>query len=91
MKVFGAGTQEQREEKLKILDENILSLEERVQASREVLEKFESKALSNVDKFHQRKMADITDMFITHIVMMIEQCKKSRSTWANIREACECM
>lgn len=89
--MFGAATQEQKDEKLKVLDEHILGLEEKVKAARDALETFEDRALANVEKFSKQKNADITDILITHIVMTIERCKKSRSTWVNIKEACESM
>ena len=89
--MFGAASEEQREVKLKALDEQIVELEEKVKSSKEVLDEFETKALASVEKFNKQRTADITDIFITYIVMTLERCKKSRSTWQNVREACESM
>lgn len=90
-KMFGAGTAEQKEEKLKLLDEQILEREEMLKNARELLESFEKKALLNVEKFHKQKTSDITDILMTYIIMTIDRCKKSKTTWVNIKEACDAM
>ncbi|XP_067938374.1 sorting nexin-4-like [Watersipora subatra] len=90
-KVFGGNTPEQKEGKLKALDEEILKMEEKVKASTESLTDFEEKALANVERFSKQKMADVTDIFVTHVMMTLERCKKSRATWQHIKKACECV
>jgi len=89
--MFGDGTPEQKEEKLKQLDEEIVEMEEKVKIATEAIEKFESSALANVEKFYAQKTSDITDVLITHVVMSIDQCKKSKASWVNVRQACQSM
>lgn len=76
---------------MKLLDEQIVELEEKVKLARDTLSKFEKLALANVEKFYEQKTSDITDILMTYIVLTIERCKKSRATWVSIKEACEAM
>ena len=87
--MFGAATVEQKEEKLRQLDEQILDMEEKVATLKETKEKFEETASANIDKFHKQKAHDITDILINFIIMSIDRCKKSRSAWANVKEVCD--
>lgn len=89
--MFGDKTPEQKEERLKVLDEQTVELEAKLKTAQETVHEFEEHALANVEKFHKQKTTDITDILITYIVMTIERCKKGRSSWVNIREACEAM
>lgn len=87
--MFGATTAEQKEEKLRQYDEQILDLEEKVESSKESKIEFEETALANIDKFHKQKAQDITDILINFIIMSIDRCKKSRSVWVNVKEVCD--
>ena len=90
-KVFGGGTAEQKEEKLKQLDNLILEREEMLKNAQAQLESFEKRALANVEKFRKQKTSDITDILMNYIIMTIDRCKKRKTTWVNIKEACDAM
>lgn len=90
-KMFGGATAEQKEEKLKTLDEQMLDMEERVRILRETNETFENAAWQNIEKFHRQKTNDITDILINYIIMTIDRCKKSKATWTSIKDACDAL
>jgi len=87
--MFGGGTPEQKEEKLKTLDEQIVEAEERLHSLKEGMGTFETKALANIHQFNKQKVHDIQDILVNFIILSIDRCKKSRATWANIKAACD--
>lgn len=89
--MFGGMSAEQREERLKSLDEQILDLEERVQTLKENMEKFQTAALANIEEFHHQKAQDVTDILINFLIMTIDRCKRSKATWVSIKEISDAM
>ncbi|MGH0152256.1 UNVERIFIED_CONTAM: hypothetical protein FKN15_048917 [Acipenser sinensis] len=75
-KLFGQETPEQREAKLKVLEEQIVEGEELVKTSNAECDEYVRKAWIDIDRFKEQKNQDLKEALISYAVMQISMCKK---------------
>ncbi|KAM6945765.1 sorting nexin-4-like [Aplochiton taeniatus] len=90
-KLFGQETPEQREAKLKLLEEQIVDGEKAVKEK--TAERVEHVAAGWVDmqRFKEQKNKDLREALISYAVMQISMCKKGIQVWSNAKECFEKM
>ncbi|XP_059166974.1 sorting nexin-4-like isoform X2 [Physella acuta] len=85
-KIFGSETPEQREVKLKQLEEQIISAEMELKKVQEESELFIEQALRDIDRFQRQKTKDLQEIFTNYAVMQIKQCKKGIAIWTSAKD-----
>ncbi|ELU02744.1 hypothetical protein CAPTEDRAFT_175446 [Capitella teleta] len=85
-KLFGSDTPEQREQKIKQLDEQIEESELQVQQATEDAQHFVDLALKDVERFQRQKVKDLKDIFTNYAILQIDRCKKGINIWQNAKE-----
>ncbi|XP_041119636.1 sorting nexin-4-like [Polyodon spathula] len=85
-KLFGQETPEQREAKLKVLEEQIVEGEELVKTSNAECEEYVRNAWIDIDRFKEQKNQDLKEALISYAVMQISMCKKGIQVWTNAKE-----
>ncbi|XP_013397548.1 sorting nexin-4-like [Lingula anatina] len=90
-KLFGGDTAEQREEKLKVLDEQIKEAEAQVKTQTEEAREFVKDALQDLERFQRQKVKDLKESFTNYALFQIERCKKGIEVWQKTRECFEKM
>ncbi|MBN3325484.1 SNX4 protein, partial [Atractosteus spatula] len=75
-KLFGQETPEQREAKLKVLEEQILEGEESVKSKNSECDEYVKNAWLDIDRFKEQKNQDLKEALISYAVMQISMCKK---------------
>ncbi|XP_060592038.1 sorting nexin-4-like [Ruditapes philippinarum] len=84
--LFGNDTQEQRELKLKHLDEQIKLTEQELAQINEETQKFVEAALRDIDRFKRQKTKDLKEIFTNYAIMQIKQCKKGIAIWTSAKD-----
>lgn len=85
-KLFGGDTVEQKEAKLKLLDEQIIQAEAELKRVSEETEFFIEQALRDIDRFQRQKTKDLQEIFTNYAVMQIKQCKKGIAIWTSAKD-----
>ncbi|XP_055493697.1 sorting nexin-4 [Leucoraja erinacea] len=85
-KLFGQETAEQREAKLKLLEEQIVDGEELVKAKNLECDDFVTNAWTDIERFKEQKNKDLKEALISYAVMQISMCKKGIQVWTNAKE-----
>ncbi|XP_069791388.1 sorting nexin-4 [Narcine bancroftii] len=85
-KLFGQETQEQREAKLNVLEEQIEEGEELVKTKNHECEDFVKNAWADIERFKEEKNKDLREALISYAVMQISMCKKGIQVWTNAKE-----
>ncbi|GFS20017.1 sorting nexin-4 [Elysia marginata] len=85
-KLFGGDTPEQREVRLKQLDEQIVQAEAELKNVQEESQEFIELALRDIDRFQRQKTKDLQEIFTNYAVMQIKQCKKGIAIWTSAKD-----
>ncbi|XP_056157449.1 sorting nexin-4-like [Lampris incognitus] len=85
-KLFGQEAPEQREARLKLLEEQISEGEEAVKEKIEERREHVEGAWLDIQRFKKEKDKDLRDALITFALMQISMCKKGIQMWSNARE-----
>ncbi|XP_035535518.1 sorting nexin-4-like [Morone saxatilis] len=85
-KLFGQEAPEQREARLKLLEELIVEGEETVKEKTVECEEHVEKALVDMQRFKEQKDKDLREALINYAVMQISMCKKGIQMWSNAKE-----
>ncbi|KAM9305733.1 LOW QUALITY PROTEIN: sorting nexin-4 [Gastrophryne carolinensis] len=85
-KLFGQETPEQRDAKIKQLEEQIEEDEEQLKLRNLESREFVQKAWLDIDRFKEQKNRDLKEALINYAVMQISMCKKGIQVWSNAKE-----
>ncbi|GFO00433.1 sorting nexin-4 [Plakobranchus ocellatus] len=85
-KLFGSDTPEQREVRLKQLDEQIIQAEAELKRVQEESQQFIEYSLRDIDRFQRQKTKDLQEIFTNYAVMQIKQCKKGIAIWTSAKD-----
>ncbi|XP_035828151.1 sorting nexin-4 isoform X2 [Aplysia californica] len=85
-KLFGADTPEQREAKLKQLDQQIAQAETDLKRVQEEAELYTGQSLRDIDRFQRQKTKDLQEIFTNYAVLQIKQCKKGIAIWTSAKD-----
>uniref|UniRef100_A0A452H077 PX domain-containing protein n=1 Tax=Gopherus agassizii TaxID=38772 RepID=A0A452H077_9SAUR len=75
-KLFGQETPEQREGKIKVLEEQIHEGEEQLKSKNVESREFVKSAWTDIERFKEQKNHDLKEALISYAVMQISMCKK---------------
>ncbi|XP_040296227.1 sorting nexin-4 isoform X2 [Bufo bufo] len=85
-KLFGQETPEQREAKIKLLEEQIEEGEEQLKVQNVESGDFVQNAWLEIERFKDQKNRDLKEALINYAVMQISMCKKGIQVWTNAKE-----
>ncbi|GLD48020.1 sorting nexin-4-like isoform X1, partial [Lates japonicus] len=85
-KLFGQEAPEQREARLKLLEELIAEGEEAVKEKTVECEEHVERAWVDMQRFEEQKDKDLREALINYAVMQISMCKKGIQVWSNAKE-----
>ncbi|XP_053327187.1 sorting nexin-4 [Spea bombifrons] len=85
-KLFGQETPEQREAKIKLLEEQIQEGEEQLKARNVEGREFVKNSWLEIERFKEQKNRDLKEALISYAVMQISMCKKGIQVWTNAKE-----
>ncbi|XP_034641194.1 sorting nexin-4 isoform X2 [Trachemys scripta elegans] len=85
-KLFGQETPEQREGKIKVLEEQIHEGEEQLKSKNVEGREFVKSAWTDIERFKEQKNQDLKEALINYAVMQISMCKKGIQVWTNAKE-----
>ncbi|KAK7093117.1 sorting nexin-4-like isoform X2 [Littorina saxatilis] len=85
-KLFGGDTPEQRDVKLKQLEEQIAQTEIELRQTTDETQVFVEAALRDIDRFKRQKVKDLREIFTNYAVMQIKQCKKGIAIWTSAKD-----
>ncbi|XP_069472740.1 sorting nexin-4 [Ambystoma mexicanum] len=85
-KLFGQETPEQREAKIKLLEDQIDEGEEQLKVKNIESREFVKSAWEDIDRFREQKNRDLKEALISYAVMQISMCKKGIQVWTNAKE-----
>ncbi|XP_019955408.1 sorting nexin-4-like [Paralichthys olivaceus] len=85
-KLFGQEAPEQREARLKLLEELIAEGEDTVKEKTIECEEHVEKAWVDMQRFEEQKDKDLREALINYAVMQISMCKKGIQVWSNAKE-----
>lgn len=85
-KIFGSDTPEQRDQKIKQLEEQIQQSEVELRKVGEETQKFIDTALRDIDRFKRQKVKDLREIFTNYAIMQIKQCKKGIAVWTSAKD-----
>ncbi|CAI9604805.1 unnamed protein product [Staurois parvus] len=85
-KLFGQETPEQREAKIKLLEEQIEEGEEQLKEQNLESCDFVQKSWQEIERFKEQKNRDLKEALINYAVMQISMCKKGIQVWGNAKE-----
>ncbi|KAI9516983.1 intercellular trafficking and secretion [Dissostichus eleginoides] len=85
-KLFGQEAPEQREARLKLLEELIEEGEEAVKDKTVECEEHVEKAWVDMQRFKEQKDKDLREALINYAVMQVSMCKKGIQMWSNAKE-----
>jgi len=86
-KLFGGDSPEQRELKIRQLDEQIAEAEQQVKQSNAEAQAFVELALRDIDRFKRQKVKDLKDVFIHYAILQIEKYKRGITLWQNMKDS----
>ncbi|XP_069080390.1 sorting nexin-4 isoform X1 [Pleurodeles waltl] len=85
-KLFGQETPEQREAKIKQLEEQIDEGEDQLKVKNTENKEFVRNAWEDIERFREQKNHDLKEALISYAVMQISMCKKGIQVWTNAKE-----
>uniref|UniRef100_A0A673BQC5 Sorting nexin 4 n=1 Tax=Sphaeramia orbicularis TaxID=375764 RepID=A0A673BQC5_9TELE len=85
-KLFGQEAPEQREARLKLLEELIAEGEDTVKEKTVECEEHVERAWVDMQRFKEQKDKDLREALINYAVMQISMCKKGIQVWGNAKE-----
>ncbi|KAM8934832.1 sorting nexin-4 [Pelodytes ibericus] len=85
-KLFGQETPEQREAKIKMLEEQIDEGEEQLKVQNLESREFVKNSWLEIERFKEQKNRDLKEALISYAVMQISMCKKGIQVWTNAKE-----
>ncbi|XP_053554025.1 sorting nexin-4 isoform X2 [Bombina bombina] len=85
-KLFGLETPEQREAKIKLLEEQVEEGEEQLKARNLESREFVKNSWQEIERFKEQKNLDLKEALINYAVMQISMCKKGIQVWTNAKE-----
>ncbi|KAM4626637.1 sorting nexin-4 isoform 2-T2 [Discoglossus pictus] len=85
-KLFGQESPEQREAKLKLLEEQIEEGEEQLKVRNVESREFVQNSWQEIERFKEQKNLDLKEALINYAVMQISMCKKGIQVWTNAKE-----
>ncbi|XP_049820142.1 sorting nexin-4 [Aethina tumida] len=86
-RLFGAvDTEEVRELKVNVLDQQIQDGAIAVNANKETLSDFSTKALTDIERFEKQKVLDLKDTLASYAFLQLKTAKKGLQTWTQIRD-----
>lgn len=85
-KLFGQEAPEQREARLKLLEDLIAEGEETVKEKTVEREEHIERAWVDIQRFKEQKDKDLREALISYAVMQISMCKKGIQVWSNAKE-----
>ncbi|XP_072469842.1 sorting nexin-4 isoform X2 [Notamacropus eugenii] len=85
-KLFGQETPEQREARIKVLEEQINEGEEQLKSKNLEGREFVKAAWADIERFKEQKNHDLKEALISYAVMQISMCKKGIQVWTNAKE-----
>ncbi|KAI1899372.1 hypothetical protein AGOR_G00061100 [Albula goreensis] len=85
-KLFGQETPEQRDAKLKVLEEQITEGEELLKEKNADCDEYVKNAWSDIERFKEQKDRDLKEALISYAIMQISVCKKGIQVWTNAKE-----
>ncbi|XP_023274534.1 sorting nexin-4-like [Seriola lalandi dorsalis] len=85
-KLFGQEAPEQREARLKLLEELITEGEDAVKEKTAECEEHVERAWVDMERFEEQKDKDLREALINYAVMQISMCKKGIQVWSNAKE-----
>nr|KAF6383716.1 sorting nexin 4 [Pipistrellus kuhlii] len=85
-KLFGQETPEQRESRIKVLEEQISEGEQQLKAKNLEGREFVKNAWADIERFKEQKNRDLKEALISYAVMQISMCKKGIQVWTNAKE-----
>ncbi|XP_062238501.1 sorting nexin-4-like isoform X2 [Platichthys flesus] len=85
-KLFGQEAPEQREARLKLIEELIAEGEDTVKEKTAECEEHVEKAWVDMQRFEEQKDKDLREALIHYAVLQISMCKKGIQVWSNAKE-----
>ncbi|KAK7878907.1 hypothetical protein WMY93_030841 [Mugilogobius chulae] len=85
-KLFGAEPPEQREARLKLLEELICEGEETVREKTLERQEHVERGLIDMQRFKQQKDKDLKEALLSYALMQVSMCKKGIQVWSNAKE-----
>uniref|UniRef100_A0A8C9LLV8 Sorting nexin 4 n=1 Tax=Piliocolobus tephrosceles TaxID=591936 RepID=A0A8C9LLV8_9PRIM len=85
-KLFGQETPEQREARIKVLEEQINEGEQQLKSKNLEGREFVKNAWADIERFKEQKNRDLKEALISYAVMQISMCKKGIQVWTNAKE-----
>ncbi|XP_046313930.1 sorting nexin-4 isoform X3 [Marmota monax] len=85
-KLFGQETPEQREARIKVLEEQINEGEQQLKSKNLEGREFVKNAWTDIERFKEQKNRDLKEALISYAVMQISMCKKGIQVWTNAKE-----
>lgn len=85
-KLFGQETPEQREARIKMLEEQIKEGEQQLKSKNLEGREFVRNAWADIERFKEQKNHDLKEALISYAVMQISMCKKGIQVWTNAKE-----
>ncbi|XP_036099792.1 sorting nexin-4 [Molossus molossus] len=85
-KLFGQETPEQREARIKVLEEQISEGEQQLKSKNLEGREFVKNAWADIERFKEQKNRDLKEALISYAVMQISMCKKGIQVWTNAKE-----
>uniref|UniRef100_A0A8C9EBF1 Sorting nexin 4 n=1 Tax=Phocoena sinus TaxID=42100 RepID=A0A8C9EBF1_PHOSS len=76
-KLFGQETPEQREARIKVLEEQINEGEQQLKSKNQEGREFVKNAWADIERFKEQKNHDLKEALISYAVMQISMCKKA--------------
>ncbi|CAI9175615.1 unnamed protein product [Rangifer tarandus platyrhynchus] len=84
--LFGQETPEQREARIKMLEEQIKEGEQQLKSKNLEGREFVKNAWADIERFKEQKNHDLKEALISYAVMQISMCKKGIQVWTNAKE-----
>ncbi|GAB1598167.1 sorting nexin-4-like [Argonauta hians] len=85
-KLFGGDTPEQRDQKVKVLEQQIHDSEAELKVVTEDTQVFMEQALKDIDRFERQKVKDLKEIFTNYAIMQIKQSKKGIAIWTSAKD-----
>ncbi|XP_057594166.1 sorting nexin-4 isoform X3 [Hippopotamus amphibius kiboko] len=85
-KLFGQETPEQREARIKVLEEQINEGEQQLKSKNLEGREFVKNAWADIERFKEQKNRDLKEALISYAIMQISMCKKGIQVWTNAKE-----
>ncbi|XP_029969782.1 sorting nexin-4-like isoform X2 [Salarias fasciatus] len=85
-KLFGQEAPEQREARLRLLEELIAEGEDAVRDKTAEVQEHVEKAWVDMQRFKEQKDKDLREALVSYALMQISMCKKGMQVWSNAKE-----